>query len=196
VWFFVSALVLLVAFALDFSTAANVVEQLHADAGDTALMTLLTLLVLPNALLFTGSYLLGPGFAVGAGTLVSPGAVTLAPVPAFPLLAALPPDGTPPAWLGALVAAPVAAAVAGVVLMVRRHPALTYDGGIVRGLGAGVAAGLLLTLLVVASGGAVGPGRMADVGAGALDTLVSAVVAMGLGGLFAGVATTWWARRH
>jgi hypothetical protein len=191
-----SSVLLAVALLMDLGSAANVLSRLHAGVSGGLLSTVLVAAVAPNAVLLTGSYLLGPGFALGAGTLVSPGAVTLAPVPAFPLLAALPPDGTPPPWLSALVVAPVAAAVVGVVLMVRRHPALTYDGGILRGLGAGVAAGLLVALLVVASGGAVGPGRMADVGAGALDTLVSAVVAMGLGGLFAGVATTWWARRH
>jgi hypothetical protein len=83
-----------------------------------------------------------------------------------------------------------------VLLMLRRHPALTYDSGALRGVGAGVGGGLLLTLLVMLAGGAVGPGRMADVGAGLLDTVVAATVAMGVGGLFAGIGATWWARRH
>ncbi len=101
---------------------------------------------------------------MGTGTLVSPAAVTLGPVPAFPLLAALPAPGTPAAWVGALVAAPVLAAVAGTVLMLRRHPVLTYDAGALRGLGAGVVGGLLLSAGIALAGGAVGPGRMADVG--------------------------------
>ncbi|MGA8211587.1 MAG: DUF6350 family protein, partial [Nocardioidaceae bacterium] len=109
---------------------------------------------------------------------------------------ALPSPGTPAAWLGALVAVPFLAAVLGVVLMVRRHPMMTYDAALLRGTGAGLAAGLLVTVLVVAAGGAVGPGRMTQVGAPLLETAVSAGVAMGLGGLFAGVAATWWARRH
>jgi hypothetical protein len=122
--------------------------------------------------------------------------VVLGPVPAFPLLAALPSEGTQPSWLSALVAAPVAASVLGVVVMLRRHPALTYDSGALRGLGAGVSGGLLLTLLVTLAGGAVGPGRMADVGAPLLDTVVAATVSMGVSGLFAGIGVTWWARRH
>jgi hypothetical protein len=90
----------------------------------------------------------------------------------------------------------VAAAVLATVLVLRRHPALTYDVGLLRGAGSGVLGGLLLTGLVALAGGAVGPGRMSDIGAPLLDTLVAAPVAMGVGGLFTGVAVTWWARRR
>lgn len=185
-----------VALLVHFDTAANVLSRLHTDAAGGLLYTVVVVAVAPNAALMSSSYLLGPGFSVGTGTLVSPAAVTLGPVPAFPLLAALPPPGTPPAWLDALVAAPVVAAVVATVLVLRRHPALTYDVGLLRGAGAGVLGGLLVTGLVALAGGAVGPGRMTDVGAPLLDTLVCATVAMGVGGLFAGVAATWWARRH
>ena len=185
-----------VALLVDFDTAANVLSRLHADVAGGLLYTVVVAAVAPNAALLSSSYLLGPGFSVGAGTLVSPAAVTLGPVPAFPLLAALPSPGTPPAWLDALVVAPVAAAVLATVLVLRRHPALTYDVGLLRGAGSGVLGGLLLTGLVALAGGAVGPGRMSDIGAPLLDTLVAATVAMGVGGLFTGVAVTWWARRR
>jgi hypothetical protein len=192
----VSSVLLAVALLLDLGTAANVLSRLHADVSGGLLYTALVAAVAPNAVLLSGSYLLGPGFAVGTGTLVSPGAVTLGPVPAFPLLAALPSEGTQPAWLSALVVAPVLASVVGVVVMLRRHPAFTYNSGALRGLGAGVLGGVLVTVLVALAGGAVGPGRMVDVGADLLDTVISATVAMGVGGLFAGVGATWWARRH
>jgi hypothetical protein len=191
-----SSVLLAVALLRDLGTAANVLSRLHADVSGGLLYTALVAAVAPNAVLLTGSYLLGPGFAVGTGTLVSPGAVTLGPVPAFPLLAALPSEGTQPDWLSALVVAPVLASVLGVVLMLRRYPAFTYTSGALRGLGAGVLAGVLVTVLVALAGGAVGPGRMADIGAGVLDTVVSATVAMGVGGLFAGIGATWWGRRH
>lgn len=191
-----SSVLLAVALLADLGTAANVLSRLHADVSGGLLYTALVAAVAPNAVLLAGSYLLGPGFAVGTGTLVSPASVVLGPVPAFPLLAALPSEGAQPSWLSALVVAPVAASVAGVVLMMRRHPAFTYDTGALRGLGAGVSGGLLLTLLVMSAGGAVGPGRMAEVGAGLLDTVVAATVSMGVGGLFAGLGASWWARRH
>jgi hypothetical protein len=181
---------------MDLGTAANVLSRLHAGASGGLLYTALVAAVTPNAVLLGASYLLGPGFAVGAGTLVSPGLVTLGPVPAFPLLAALPGPGTPPAWLAGLVAAPVLASVLGVGLMMRRFPVPGYGSGALRGAGAGVAGGLLVSVLVALAGGAVGPGRMTEVGADLLDTVLSATVAMGFGGLVAGVAATWWAHRR
>jgi hypothetical protein len=186
---------LTVALLLDLGAAANVLSRLHADVSGGLLYTALVAAVAPNAVLLTGSYLLGPGFALGTGTVVSPATVTLGPVPAFPLLAALPSEGAQPAWLSALVAVPVVAAALGAGLMLRRQPVLTYEAGALRGLGAGVGGGLLVTALVLLAGGAVGPGRMADVGAPALSALVSATVAMGVGGLVGGVVATWWARR-
>ncbi len=195
--FVVAASVLLtVALLVDLGSAANVLSRLHADVSGGLLYTALVATVAPNAVLLSGSYLLGPGFAVGTGTLVSPASVVLGPVPAFPLLAALPSEGTPADWLSGLVAAPVVAAVVGAVLMLRRHPVLTYEAGAGRGLGAGVLGGLLVTAMVALAGGSIGPGRMADIGSPLLDTLVSATVAMGVGGLVGGVAATAWARRR
>lgn len=194
-WLAVSLLALAASLAADFSTAANVMSQLHTDAGASALYTLLSAGVLPNAALFAGSYLLGPGFAVGTGTLVSPSAVTLGPLPMFPLLAALPDAGTTPAWAPWLVLlAPLAAAL-GVARAQRRFPTPRWEEGAVRGLAGGVCAGLLLGLLAGLSGGAVGPGRMADVGPFAGDVTVHAVTAFGVGGLVAGLVMTWWQRR-
>jgi Family of unknown function (DUF6350) len=190
------SLLLTVALVLDLGSAANVLSRLHTDVSGGLLYTVLVAAVAPNAVLLSGSYLLGPGFAVGTGTIVSPASVALGAVPAFPLLAALPPPGTPPDWLAGLVAAPVVAAVAGAFLMLRRHPVLSYEAGAGRGLGSGVAGGLLVTVMIALAGGAVGPGRMAGVGAPLLDTLVSATVAMGVGGLFGGIVATWWARRR
>jgi hypothetical protein len=184
-----------VALLLDLGAAANVLSRLHAEGSGGLLYTVLVAAVAPNAVLLSGSYLLGPGFAVGTGTLVSPSAVLLGPVPAFPLLAALPAEGTPPRWADALVAAPVLAGVLAAVLVVRRFPVHELGTGALRGLGSGVVGGVLTTVLVVLAGGAVGPGRMADIGAEPLPTFVAATVAMGVGGLVGGVAATWWARR-
>jgi hypothetical protein len=190
-----AAVLLAVALLLDLGTGANVLSRLHADTSGGLLYVTLVAAVAPNAVLLSGSYLLGPGFALGTGTVVSPSAVVLGPVPAFPLLAALPSDGTQPVWLTALVAVPVLAGAAAAVLAVRRYPAYGYETGAVRGLGAGALGGVLLTALTMLAGGAVGPGRMADTGVEPLQTAVSAVVAMGIGGLVGGVAATWRVRR-
>ncbi len=189
------AALVVVALLLDLGEAANVLSRLHPDAAGAGLYTVVVAGVAPNAALLGGAYLLGPGFAVGAGTLVSPAMVVLGPVPAFPLLAALPGNGAGPAWATALVGVPVLLAAAAAALAVRRHPAPGYETGAARGLAAGAIGGVVVTLLVHVAGGSVGPGRMAEVGAPFTAVLVAAVVALGAGGLVGGVVATWWLRR-
>jgi hypothetical protein len=189
-------LVFLIAFAVDLGAAMNVLSRLHTDTGDAVLFSLLVLTLVPNAVVFTAAYLLGPGFAVGTGTLVSPTVVAVGAVPMFPLLAALPDNGPTPAWTPALMALPVVLAALAVARSQRSHPTTAWDQGALRGLVAGVLAAALLRVLAAIAGGAVGPGRMTDVGPAAVQVLVHAVVALGGGGLLGGLLATWRQRRH
>jgi hypothetical protein len=194
-WLVVALAALLVALVLDFSTAANIVSQLHADAGDTTVISVVTLAVLPNATLFSSAYLFGPGFTVGTGTVVSPGAVILGPLPLFPLLAALPDSGPTPGWVGWLMLTPVLVAFTASALAHRSRPAVAWDQAAIRGCGSGLVAGLVIGLLTSVAGGAVGPGRMADIGPFQFDVLLHAVTGFGIGGLLGALAMTWWQRR-
>ncbi|MDO9496508.1 MAG: DUF6350 family protein [Nocardioides sp.] len=194
-WLAVSFAVFALALVLDFSTAVNVMSQLHTDAGDATLFTALSATVLPNAAVFSGSYLLGPGFTVGVGTLVSPGAVLVGPLPMFPLLAALPDSSGPAGWTTYLVAVPFLVAAWGAARAQVRVPTLRWEEGAARGCFGGVLAGLLFGILAALAGGAVGPGRMRDVGPLAFDVLVHAITAFGIGGLVGGLLMTWWQRR-
>lgn len=183
------------ALLLDLGAAATVLSRLHADGWDAALSTVLVAAAAPNAALLGAAYLAGPGFAVGTGTLVSPTAVVLGPVPAFPLLAALPGEGQTPAWATALVAVPVLLAVLAGLLTSRRHPAPGYGTATVRGLGAGLLGGLLTAVLMLLAGGSVGPGRMSEIGAPALEVLAITPVACGLGAVLGTLLATGWQRR-
>ncbi|MFC5727674.1 MULTISPECIES: DUF6350 family protein [Nocardioides] len=193
-WVLLCLLALAAAFLSDFSTAANIVSQLHADAGAIALMTLLTAAVLPNAALFSSSYLLGPGFTVGAGTMVSPGAVVLGPLPMFPLLAALPDQGPTPWWAAWLMLLPVLVAAVVAARVQRDRPVLAWDQAAIRGCAGGIAAGVVLGILTAFAGGAVGPGRMNDVGPYTFDVLLHAITSFGVGGLVGGLVMCWWQR--
>ncbi len=191
----VSTAVFLVSLAVDFGTAVNVMSRLHTGAGDATVYTVLTATLVPNATLFAGSYLLGPGFLVGTGTMVSPTLVSLGPVPMFPLLAALPDNGATPAWATYLIAVPPLVAAVAAARAQRRTPTLRWEEGALRGCVGGVTAGLLLGVLAAVSGGVAGPGRMRDLGPDAMDVMVHAVTAFGLGGVVGGLAMTWWQRR-
>lgn len=191
----VAAVVLLIAVAADLGAAATMVSRLHADAGATIMLVGLSLAVLPNAVAFSGSYLLGPGFAVGANTLVAPTAVVLGPLPLFPLLAGLPDPGPTAAWTAWLMALPILVAAVATARSQRLRPTLRWDMGALRGCVAGVVAGVVVGIVAGLAGGAVGPGRMRTVGPFAFDAMVHAITAFGIGGLLGGLAMTWWQRR-
>ena len=197
VWFLLAGLVtVLAALVWDLHEAANVFARLHTSPGEGLVLGLLTLLLLPNAVVFAGAYLLGPGFTVGAGTLVSPTLVVLGPLPLFPLVAALPNPGTPAPWVPALMAVPVVLAAAATARTQRRFPTLGWFDAGLRGCAAGVLAGVTLGLLATLAGGAVGPGRMRDVAPYALDVVANGVAGFGIGGLLGALAATWWQRRR
>lgn len=194
--FAVGSLLVFGALVAHFGAAATVLSRLHLDGPSGLTYTVICLLFVPNAALLAGAYLLGPGFAVGTGTVVSPSAVMLGPLPSFPLLAALPGNGPTPSWAPGLPAVPVVLALVAVVLAVRKVPTQGLDTGAMRGLGAGLLAGCVFTLLVLLAGGAAGPGRMAEIGASAATTVLAALVSFGGGGLLGGVVGAWWSRRR
>jgi hypothetical protein len=192
-----SGLVFVVALALSFDDAATLTSQLHPSPSEAGLYALLNAAFVPNAALFTGSFLLGPGFAVGGATLVSPGAVVLGPLPLVPLVAALPAAGTPAGWVGALLLVPPLAAAVAAFRTLRGRP-LSWDQVALAGCGGGLAAGIGFAVLASISGGAAGPGRMRFVGPFSRDVLVHGVTACGVGALLgAGVVAllAWRAAR-
>jgi hypothetical protein len=181
---------------LSFNEAATVMSGLHLSVGDALSYTVVMALFAPNAVLLGASYLAGPGFAVGVGTTVSPTAVSLGVVPAYPVLAALPGEGPTPGGLVLLLAVPALAAGLGAGAALDRRGAVPHDLAARRGAAAGFGAGVLVTLLVALAGGPLGTGRMADVGAPVAELLVFATGLMTVGGLLGASARNWWRRRH
>ncbi len=190
-----SALVLAIGLLRGFGAAANVLSGLHVDPVGGLLYTLVVACLAPNAVLLTGSYLLGPGFAVGVGTVVSPTAVSLGPVPAFPLLAALPGDGPTHGWTLALMGVPVLAGALAMALATRRCGVRRFERGALHGVAGGVGGGVLLALVTGLAGGSVGPGRMSEVGVAFGQLLPVAVLSLGVGGVVGGLLGTWLVRR-
>ena len=184
------------ALAVGLNEAAAVMSGLRLGAGDHLMYVLATVAVAPNAVLLGAAYLLGPGFAIGTGTVVSPTVVALGPVPAFPLLAALPGDGPAPEWAVGALAVPVMVGAVGAALAQRAYRVTAYDSAALRGFGSGFVAAVLTTVAVALAGGPMGTGRMADIGAPLGEVFVAAVTAMSMGGLVAGVVTAWWQRRR
>jgi hypothetical protein len=190
-----ATVLVVVALVGNLSEAATVMSSLHLGTGDGLMYALVTLAVAPNAVLLGSAYLLGPGFAVGTGTIVSPTAVALGPVPAFPLLAALPDHGPTPGAFVALMAVPTLVAALAVARVQRSLPTTAWDAGALRGFAAGIGAAFVTTLLVAVAGGPMGTGRMADIGAPTGEVLLLSLAALGGGGLLGGLVATGWQRR-
>lgn len=167
----VSAVLVAVLIALNYAEVISVYEGMHAGGVGGLALTIGQLAIMPNLVVWAASWLVGPGFAIGAGSSVSPLSTVLGPVPSIPVLGALPTGDLANGFLG--IAVPVIVAFLAAALLRARlmreldveYPLLWAGGA---ALGMGVVAGLLLGVLAAASGGAAGPGRLAEVGPDAL----------------------------
>ncbi len=163
--------------------------------GGFGLLTLQAALA-PNAVVWTAAYLLGPGFAVGAGTTVSPSGVHLGDVPALPMLAGLPAGAAPWPFYLLFLVPPTAGVLAGVVA-IRRMPR-TPRLPVALLLGAGIAAAMAVITLVAAalSGGPVTRGRLATVGPSPWHTAAFAALEVGVPAVLGTLSLTWYRQRQ
>jgi hypothetical protein len=141
-------------------------QAARVDALGATVMTLAQLAYLPTMIVWAASWLAGPGFAVGAGTAVSPAGTQLGVVPGIPLFGLLPENSS--FWMLIVVLIPVAAgAFAGWAVRSR----LVWEGTplgmlqrtvIAVGIAA-ISAGIA-GLAAALANGSMGPGRLAVVG--------------------------------
>lgn len=141
-------------------------EALHPGPAGHVGLVLLQLVLLPVLAVWGLSYLAGPGFTVGADTLVQPAGTVLGPLPALPVLGGLPdPDTSAPTALalaGVLVV--VACGAVGGVLLARRDPGAGWRTLVVDAAALVLGVAVVVLLVASAASGAAGPGRLAQVG--------------------------------
>jgi hypothetical protein len=176
-----SALVVVALLATNIQQAGDLWALLDPGVGGGLALAVGSVLAVPTLVLWTASALVGPGFAIGTATSVDLTGSQLGQVPGFPLLAALPSPGEFPDWVFVLGLVPL---VGGLVSGWRVDHG--EREGLVPQLALGAAAGGLggavLGVLVGLSGGAIGPGRLADAGPPLLTPLLVVVPVMALGG--------------
>ena len=179
----------LAAHLAEFSAATRALAPGPAGA---ALLLLAQLAYAPNAIIWAVAYVLGPGFAFGTGTVVAPTGSALGPVPAFPLLAALP-SGSRSAGpaLVLVLAVPYLAGVFGGIVTVRIMPTPVIEAAALWGLAAGAAAGGLTGLAAAFSGGSLGDGRLAAVGPSGWQVGLVAMLEVGVTAALSAAAANW-----
>jgi hypothetical protein len=189
-----------VALAFHLERVGELTAALATSWFEAAGLFAVCLAFAPNAMVWSAALMTGQGFAVGAGTQVALDGAVMGPVPALPLLAALPQSGPFPPAAYALLAVPVAAGVVAGLLVVRAvadvEPGEPTYRTALRGGVAGVLTGAGLGLLAALSAGPAGGGRLAEIGPAAGSVAVAtgvqvAVIAAGTAGLVA-----WWTRRR
>jgi len=160
------ALAVLVALVARGGQVVALYQAGNMDAAGVVVVSLAQLAYLPTLVIWGVSFLAGPGIAVGLDTAVSPAGTQLGVVPGIPILGLLPESVSP--LLLAVILLPVGAGgVAGWLLRARlRTLSLNPGYGVRAVLVAGTAllsaagAGVLAAL----ASGALGPGRLVDVG--------------------------------
>jgi hypothetical protein len=180
--------------AVHLSQVRAASNALAPGPGGALLLLLAQLAYIPNAIVWAISYMLGPGFAFGTGTVVAPTGSALGAVPAFPMLAALPSGSAPhgPAWLPVvMLALPYVAGVFGGIVTVRIAPTPMLEAAPLWGFAAGTAAGLLAGLTAAFSGGPLGDGRLAAVGPSGLQVGLVAVLEIGVTAALAAGGANW-----
>ncbi|MES9504787.1 DUF6350 family protein [Streptomyces sp. NPDC000609] len=115
------ALLVAVALVWHAHPAQRSFVQLSGDWSGRVAVLLLALVLVPNAAVWGAAYGLGPGFALGTASTVTPLAFSGRPaMPGFPLLAALPAEGPGTVLNWSAGAVPVAAGVTVAWFTVRR----------------------------------------------------------------------------
>lgn len=181
-----SALIVLVLLLWHLPRASDLWAALGPGFGGGFALAAICLLAAPTLVLWTASALLGPGFELGTHTSVDLTGAQLGAVPGLPILAALPSPGTFPGWAFLFGLIPLAAGMlAGWRMDQGERDDLLVKVGL--GAAAGAVAGLALGILIAASGGAIGPGRMADAGPPMLTPLMVAMPVMAMGGALGAV---------
>ncbi|MFE2447990.1 DUF6350 family protein [Streptomyces sp. NPDC059426] len=161
---------------------------------------LVSLALLPNAIVWGAAYGVGAGFTVGGGSVVAPLGITSYPqLPHFPLVAALPTDGSggPLVWLTGIAAGVSVAWFIGVAAVRRpgrgepRPPWGCGETLVLAGLAAGGCAAAM-ALLAGVSGGPLGIGILADLGPSWWRTGMITLAWTGVIGVPGAVVLRWY----
>lgn len=167
----VSSIVLGVSLALHISTIESLIVVLQPGWLGGVLLFLFNLLYLPNAVVATLAYLIGPGFAVGAHTLVAPLTHRILEIPAIPVLGALPTGRHPMVLLSS-----IAVCAAGVVLYRK-----SISQGAKTFLVSYLALASLIALVSYLSSGALLTRAMGSVGVSTWQVSLAFVLELGVG---------------
>lgn len=164
----ISAVMIALLLAVNWITVTRFYEGLQVSVLGGIMVTAGQLAVLPNLVIFGAAWLTGVGFQIGAGSIISPIATNIGPMPIFPIVGAIPAGQLSFGLIA--VAVPLLGAFAA-TLLIKRHAdevrfefASAWNAAISLGLAIGFIAAVEMGILAAAASGGFGPGRLQTVG--------------------------------
>lgn len=170
----ISGIGVITGLVIGWKDLARIWSSLNPGALGSVVLVLGLLAYLPTLLVWAASWLSGPGFTVGTGTIFSPGQVISGDLPPVPFLAGLPQVAL--GWWP--IAIPVIAGIVTGLLMSRRHEEPFVDTLLSLAMTLAVLLGGGF-VIITATTGAIGQGRLANVGP-STATLYAGVIAWGI----------------
>lgn len=172
----VSAFAIAVLIAFSWIDITRLYESVQVSVLGAIVLTAGQLAILPNVIIFGAAWLTGVGFSIGAGSLISPLGSSVGPLPAVPILGALP-VGKLEFGMVSIVVVLLAAFIATLAIRksadeIRFEFATAWSAAISLGFAIALVASLQLTALSLLASGSAGPGRLSVVGVNPLLILV------------------------
>lgn len=178
----IGAVVLVIAWIFMGRTASvDVINALSLSFLDGLILALAQALFVANLVVWALAWIAGPGFSVGVGSQFSPTEVVEGPLPAMPILGALPGEEMVNSLTMFAPAVVVVCGMLAAVYVRRRSGPLGWREVGLAAATITVTAGALVAVLTVLAGGAIGPGRMSEVGAAAAPVAGAVMVEILLG---------------
>jgi len=155
------ALGVLASLLLHMPDVGLLLGRLQPDLAGAVLITVLSLAYLPVVTVWSTSYLLGPGFTIGDGSVIAPlSDVPATTVPGLPLLAALPAEAPP---FGVILPA-LGIGMGAIVGWLLRRRGRTALPGVAIAAGAALGTGAIMALASWVASGGLGVARLASLG--------------------------------
>ena len=164
----VSAFTIAVLIAISWIDITRLYESVQVSVLGVVVLTIGQLALIPNLIIYGAAWLTGVGFSIGAGSLISPLGSQVGPLPAIPILGAIPVGQLE---FGMISIAVVLLAAFVATLLIRKSAdeirfefATAWTAAISLGLSIAFVTASQMGLLALMASGSAGPGRLSQVG--------------------------------
>ena len=164
----VSAFAIAVLIAMSWIDITRLYESVQVSILGAVVLTVGQLALIPNLVIYGAAWLTGVGFSIGAGSLISPLGSQVGPLPAIPILGALP-VGQLEFGMISIAVVLLAAFIATLAIRksadeIRFEFAKSWTAALSLGLSIAFVTASQMGLLALIASGSAGPGRLSQVG--------------------------------